>query len=119
MLEIRKLKNSEWSGLTGIFDKVFDASMPSPEHSEILGAFEDGRLEGFILLETAVFVAEFYSRSKENNGRIARRLIQYARQHVPDKQGVGAIANEKRFEMLFKTLGLSEIPGKLFWRNAK
>jgi len=119
MLEIRKLKNSEWSMLTGIFDKVFDSDMPNPAHSEIVGAFEDGKLEGFILLETATFIGEFYSRSKENNGRIARKLVSFARQHIPDKQGVGAVANESRFEILFKTLGMSEIPGKLFWRNAK
>lgn len=119
MLEIRKLRKSEWPMLTGVFDKVFDVDMPDANHADIVGAFEDGKLQGFVLLERAVFIAEFYTRPGQNNGLVARKLVSFVRETIPDKQAVGAVVQEPRFQMLFKTLGLSEIPGKIFWRNAK
>jgi hypothetical protein len=118
MTEIRELKPTEWPMLTGVFDKVFKgAEMPSPDHAKIIGAFEDGKIQAFIVLENAVFIWECYSREK--NGNVLRKLIRYVRDKTPAKQAVGAGADEPRLQMLFKTLGLEEMPGKLFWRSSK
>ncbi len=118
-MEVRKLKPAEWPQLTPIFDKVFDSEMPNPEHAEIVGCFDGERLEGFIVLERPVFIWEFYSRDEKNRGGVVRKMLKYVRDSIPGKQAVGAGADEPRIQMLFKTLGMDEMPGKLFWRSSK
>lgn len=102
-----------------IFEKVFAGAdlLPDPEHAEIIGTFEDGKLQGFVVLEKAVFIWEFWSRDDKNNGTVARKLVRWVREHIPRKQAVGAVANDSRFHMLFRTLGMDEVPGKIFWRK--
>jgi hypothetical protein len=120
MIEVRKLKPSEFVLVVPILDKVFEKSdLPDPQYADIIGAFEDGKLQGFVILERAVFIWEFFSRSQENNGNVTRKIIKYVRDFVPEKQAVAAAAKEPRFWMLFKSLGMSEMPGKLFFRNRK
>lgn len=120
MTEIRELQPNEWPALTVVFDKVFKgAAMPSPENAKIIGAFEDGKIQAFIMLENAVFVWEFYSRSQEKNGNHVRKLIRWVRDKIPAKQAVGAGVDDPRLQMLFRTLGFDEMPGKLFWRSPK
>lgn len=105
--------------LTPIFGKVFDSEMPNPNHAEIVGCFDGERLEGFIVLERPVFIWEMYSRDAKNRGSVARRMIRWVRDSIPEKQAVGAGADDPRIQMLFKSLGMDEMPGKLFWRSSK
>ncbi len=118
-MDIRPLKPAEWISLVDIFDKVFESDLPSPNHAEILGCFEDNKLKGFVLLEQVQFVGLIYVKDEKKDAKAVRKMLKYVREKVSRKQAVAAVASEPRFEMLFKTLGMQKIPGTIFRRNEK
>jgi hypothetical protein len=118
-MEIRKLRPNEWIPLIGIFDKTFNSDMPSPEHGEIIGVFENGRLEAFLLMENIVMIDQVWSRSPKKNPQYIKSLVRYVRNKVPDNQTVATVSDGKRFEILFRLLGMERIAGTLFRRNRK
>jgi hypothetical protein len=119
MIEIRALKPSEWVVLIDTFEKEFDSDLPSPDHATIYGAFEDGKLAGFVLAEEVTFIGQIHVKDPKNSATLARKMIRFLRERTPDNKSVATVASESRFEMLFRTLGMQKISGTLFRRNSK
>lgn len=120
MTEVRELKPIEWAGVIPIFKKVFnDSDVPPPEHGKFIGVFEDGRLEAFLMLEEIVMIDQVWSRQSENSIKYLKRLVQFTRDSVPERQTVGTVFDGTRYEMLFRMLGFLKVPGILFRRNGK
>jgi hypothetical protein len=118
-VEIRKLQAHEWLPLIGVFDKTFGSDIGSPKHGTIVGVFEDGKIEAFLLMENIVMIDQVWSRTPKNNTRYIKSLIRWVRERVPETQTVATMSDGKRFEILFRLLGMQKIAGTFFRRNAK
>lgn len=118
-MEIKKLNAAQWAGLIDTFEAVFDSDLPNYEHGVIYGAFDNGKLLGFVLVEDVKVVGQIFVKEPKNNATVVKKMLRYIRETIPDKQAVAAVASEPRFEMLFRSLGLQKITGTLFRRNSK
>lgn len=103
-------------------EKVFKAefgSLPKAENSTIFGAFEDGRLIGFILAEDVVMIGQIYVVPEKRNESmsIVNSLVQTVKNEYDGKDNVGAVASEPRFEEMFKSLGMGKINGVFYRKN--
>lgn len=117
-MEIRELEAREWLRLKGIFEREFDSDLPIPQNAKIFGCFEGEKMLGFILAENVVFIGQVYVIESERTSGAAKKMLSFVREKFSrERKPVAAVASEKRFEMLFKSLGMTEIGGKLFRRN--
>lgn len=102
-----------------IFDDEFDSDLPDAKVSDLIGVYDGAELVGFVLAEKIEMVGQIYvAPAKRNNAsQIARNLIRYLRDNIPDGVAVGAVASETRFEALYRSLGMQKIRGNFFRRN--
>jgi hypothetical protein len=119
MAEIRKLRPIEYVPLVGVFDKVFDSDVAPPEHSDVYGVIEDGKIEAFVLAEQVIVIGQIWSRQPKKSTSFIKTLIKFVREKIPSNQTVAAVASDPRYEMLYRTLGLEKVDGTFFRRNAK
>jgi hypothetical protein len=117
---VKQLPSDNWKKLKDIFNNEFDSDLPDPKTAEIVVAYENGVMVGFVLLEKVLIVGQIYvipSQRLKNNSGIVRNLIRYVRDKVPQGLSVAAVASDIRFEALFKSLGMQKIVGTFFRRN--
>lgn len=116
--KIIKIPPGRWEkDLKEIFNKTFDSDLPHPDSADIYGTYNAaGRIQTFILVEKILLVGQIYSAPGENDRHSVKKLVDYIVNTLPDKV-VGAVASEKRFEGLFRLLGMTRIDGTFFRRN--
>lgn len=119
MIITKPLKPDQYGRLKEIFARDFDSDLPLPENSEILVAYEEGKMQGFILIETVQVIGQIYviPEKRNNSSGIVQNMLKYIRAKVAPKSVVAAVASEKRFENLYKSLGMQLIEGKFFRKN--
>lgn len=102
-----------------VFESEFDSDLPDEKVSDLIGVYEEGELVGFVLAEKIEMVGLIYVEPSRRNfsSQIARNLIRYLRDKIPDGVSVGAVASERRFEALYRSLGMQKIAGTFFRRN--
>jgi len=117
-MEVRKLEPKEWLQLKKIFSAEFDSDLPLPQNAEIYGIVEAGKVEAFILLEQVTICGQIYVNDENRHSNYAKSLLSFVRNKFSrERKPVAAVASEKRFELLYKSLGMFEVGGKLFRRN--
>lgn len=117
---VKKLKPEQYSRLAAIFDKEFSGSdLPETHNSEILVAYENSKMVGFILIEDIKMIGQIYVVPEKRNSsiQVIQNLVKSVKERIAPKNVVGAVASETRFEALFKAFGLQKIDGKFFRKN--
>ncbi len=116
---VKPLKPDQFGRLKKIFEEEFDSDLPLPENSEILVAYEDGKMQGFILVETVQVIGQIWvtPEKRNNSSGIVQNMLKYIRAKIAPKSVVAAVASEKRFENLYKAFGMQPIEGKFFRKN--
>jgi len=119
MVIVRKLTPEQFDRLGGIFRTEFDSDPPLIKNSEIYGAFEDGKMVAFVLCEKIVMLGQIYvvPEKRNNSSRFVQKMLSFLRDRYDNREVVGAVASESRFENLFKAFGMQGIQGKFFRKN--
>jgi predicted GNAT family N-acyltransferase len=119
MLIVKRLKEQQFARLKDIFNDEFDSDVPETENSEILGAFEDSQLVGFVLVEDVKMIGQIWTRPDKRNDsvNIVQALLKQLREKYEGKAVIGAVASQKRFVNLYRSLRFQRIAGEFFRRN--
>lgn len=115
----KELKPEQFGRLKKIFEDDFDSDLPQPENSQIVGVYDEGKLQGFILVETVQVIGQIWvaPEKRNNSSKIVQNMLNYIRAKVAPKSVVAAVASEPRFENLYKAFGMQKIEGKFFRKN--
>jgi len=54
---------------------------------------------------------------RNNSSRFVQKMLSFLRDRYDNREVVGAVASESRFENLFKAFGMQGIQGKFFRKN--
>lgn len=107
---IELLKESEWHKLEPIFEREWNACLPNPDHAAILVETEDDELIGFCVVETLVRPGMFYVAPNHRGNGTVKRLINRVKEiAAKSKRSFIAIADEPRFEGLFRSLKMRPV----------
>lgn len=119
MIVVRKLSPEKFDRLRRVFDDEFDSDLPIPDNSEIFGAFENGKMVGFVLAERVVMIGQIYvvPEKRENSSGIVKNLLKFLQNRFDGREVVGAVASERRFEALYRAFGMQKILGTFFRKN--
>jgi len=119
MLIVKKAKPEQFERFAKIFSEEFDSSLPEPDNSEILIAYENGVMKGFVLVEEVKLVGQIYvvPDERKSSSEIVKSLITFVKKTIAPKSVVGAVASERRFEHLYKAFGMQKIEGIFYRKN--
>lgn len=108
---IELLPPERWRELEAIFADEWGAALPNPDHATILVEVEDDELIGFCILETLVRPGNFYvtPRHRGKTDTVKRLMGYIGTRARSSERSFIALADEKRFERLFKSLGMRPV----------
>ena len=107
---IELLDPKEWHKLDSVFESEWDAAIPNPDHASILIEKDGDELIGFCVVETLVRPGMFYVAPNHRGNGTVRRLIQRVQRTAKNSnRSFIALADEPRFEKLFRSLGMRPV----------
>lgn len=84
MITFAIVKPEEWLQIEGPMKAVLGNDMPvTPEQATFLGAYDDGKLVGWIHIEHVYHFNSVYLEAQYRQSRLGLKLIQEAASHIP------------------------------------
>jgi hypothetical protein len=117
-LNIELLPHGRWEELREVFDREFNAELPSENHAEILfKANEDGKIQSFAVVETLIRIGQFHTLEKVAGQNVPLKILKYLLKNIPKGASVIAVDDDGRFGGLARKFGMYERRGTIYRRD--
>jgi hypothetical protein len=115
---IRQLSPEEVAALEPVFSEEWRCEMPDPKYSRVLAEIQNGRLAGFLTVESQVAVGGLYVFPEFRGTRAHARLLDYAEDSIrPTGRSLYAMTTSERVARMIRRRGAVRVPFDLYRKD--